>query len=143
MSQTSIVAGLTGFLSSMSPQQRLQGWERLTWGMGEKEFLANYPQAKPRAGFDHQYQITSQDPTANHYSITFDFSRPGRQLQSASLTFAGGQETAHFAAISQEITHRLGAPVSQTQTSSTWQRDSTQVTLSVSPQGGLVLSSLA
>lgn len=143
MSQMSIVAGLTGFLSSMSPQLKLQGWDRLAWGTGEKEFLTNYPQAQARQGFDHQYQIIAGDPTANHYAITFDFSRPGRQLQSVSLHFAGGQEIADFATISQEMTRRLGSPASQTQTSTTWRRDTTQVTLSMSPEGGLVLSSLA
>lgn len=143
MSDTSLVQGLTSFLSSLSPQQKLQGWDRLTWGMGEREFLANYPQAQARPGFDHQYQIMAGDPTANHYAISFDFSRPGRQLQSVTLTFAGGQETAGFAAISQEMTRRLGAPASQTQTSTTWQKDATRVTLSLSPQGGLVLSSVA
>jgi hypothetical protein len=143
VSETSIVQGLNAFLSSLSPQVKLQGWDRLAWGMSERDLLRNYPQARPRPGHDHQYQITSHDPAPNHYSIIYDFSRPGRQLQGVTLSFAGGQEGANFAAMSQELSRRLGAPVGQTATSSSWQRDSTRVTLSLSPGGGLVLSSLA
>ena len=61
-------------------------------------------------------------------------------MDTVTLAFAGGEETADYAALTREITKRLGAPVQYTNTTTTWRRDDSDITLSKSPGGGVVLS---
>ncbi len=138
-----LVQGMGRLFAGISPQTRLSGWERLRWGMSQQEARINYPQAAPSASDDSRLLIEPSDPTPNHYAISMQFSAQGRQLTSVSLTFAGSHETADFAQITQELTRRLGAPVSQTRTTTTWRRDETQITLSRDSGGGVVLSETA
>lgn len=138
-----LAQGVGRLLAGIDPQRRLSGWERLRWGMSLDQARLNYPQAQPSPRDDGRLIIEPSDPTPNHYTLSFQFSAQGRQLESVSRAFAGSHQTADFAALSQELTRRLGAPVSQTQTATTWRRDDTQVTLSRGGGGGVALSQSA
>lgn len=139
-----LAPGLMQFFSGLSPRQSpIQGWSRLRWGMSTREVAYSFPQAQTDPDNPDQMVLQPDSPQNLEYSLSFSFSGPGRQLSAVTLSFGGSRGVADFANISQQLSARLGAPVSQTSDSSTWQRDGGQVTLSKSAQGGLVLSESA
>jgi hypothetical protein len=69
----------------------------------------------------------------------FDFDS-GHQLESVTLLFSGSQEVADYAGLIEAVSLRLGTPVSQTETTTTWQRDDSQFTVSRQPEQGVVVS---
>ncbi|MBI4799552.1 MAG: hypothetical protein HY794_12685 [Desulfarculus sp.] len=139
-----LAAGLKQFFEGLSPRQtQMTGWSRLRWGMSTREVAYNFPQAQADPGDANQMTLAPDPPQDLKYSLSFRFGGAGRQLESVTLSFAGSRGVADFAAISQEISARLGAPLSQTETSTTWQRDGGQLTLSKTAQGGVVLNESA
>lgn len=139
-----LAPGLKQFFEGLSPRQtQVQGWSRLRWGMSTREAAYNFPQAQADPDDANKMTLQPDPPQSLEYSLSFQFGGAGRQLESVTLAFAGSRGVADFAAISQEISARLGAPLSQTETSTTWLRDGGQVSLSRSAQGGLVLNESA
>ncbi|CAO0823039.1 conserved hypothetical protein [Desulfarculales bacterium] len=121
-------------------QSAIQGWSRLSWGMGVVDALRNYPQAQASATGLNFLTLTPDSPQNLIYALRFRFSGPGRQLQSVTLSFSGSRGVADFASLNQAVSDRLDALVSQTGNITTWQRDGGQFTLSLSPKDGLVLN---
>jgi len=136
MWRADLVPGLHRFFQGISPEKSLSGWERVSWGDSFADVVRNYPQAGEKNG---QLILTPADPVQRPWTLTFDFDA-SRQLSSVTLSFAGSQETADFATLSQEITNRLGAPVQSTDATNVWRRDDSEITLSTRPDGGVVLS---
>lgn len=139
-----LAPGLRQFFEGLSPRQTpMTGWSRLRWGMSTREVAYNFPQAQADPDDAGRMTLAPDPPQNLEYSLSFRFGGAGRQLESVTLYFAGSRGVADFAALSQEISARLGPPLSQTETSTTWRRDGGQLTLAKSAQGGLVLSESA
>ena len=136
MWRSELVPGLHRFFQGISPQTRLSGWERISWGQSFEEVQRNYLQATEKNG---RLLLTPDESVQRSWTITLGFDTR-RELNSVTLAFAGSEETADFAALTQEITRRLGAPVESTDTTNTWRRDDGEITLSMRPDGGVVLS---
>ncbi len=135
-----LAPGLNRFFQGVSPQQSLAGWERVRWGMGFDEVQRYYPEAQANQA-QTSLKLTGSDVQLP-WSISFGFDS-SRQLESVSLSFAGSREIKDFATLRDELNRRLGPPVSSTETSATWRRDDSEVSLSKAPDGSLVLSEKA
>lgn len=138
MRPSELTPGLNRFFSGIDTQGRMDGWGRLRWSMSYQDVQRNYPQAQAAAG---KLVMASADPQARHFQLSFSFDS-SRNLQSVTLSFGGSSETADFAEMSQAITQRLGSPAASTETSTTWQRGDSSLTLSRAPNGGVVLSEI-
>jgi hypothetical protein len=140
-----LVPGILSFFSGLGVKQNIpvtsQGWGRLKWGMNFDTVKTNYPQASEISGRKLEYTPDSSPPGRN-FKYTFEFDS-GHQLDSVTLDFSGSSETADYADLVEQISRQLGAPVSSTATSTTWNQDQTQVNLSSEPDGGIVLSEIA
>lgn len=145
MSNMELVPGILSFFSGLGVRQNIptttQGWGRVDWGMNFDTVKTNYPQAKEIGGRKLEYTPETNPPGRNFkFTLGFD---SGHQLNSFTLDFSGSSETADYATLVQELTRQLGTPVATTASSTTWNRDQTQVTVSAQPEGGIVLSEIA
>ena len=139
MSELKLVPGLSRLLAGMSTpgSQDIDGWGRLGWGMAYDQVKTRYTQAV-EDGPD--LKITStKGGQRKGWSLTFGFD-DGRRLDSVTLRFEGGSELSDFSKISRELSARLGAPASTTQTSATWNQGGNTYVLSTEPGQGVVLS---
>jgi hypothetical protein len=145
MSNMELVPGILSFFSGLGVRQNIppttKGWGRVDWGMSFDTVKTNYPQAIETSGRKLEY-TPEANPQGRDFKFTFGFDS-GHQLESFSLSFSGSSETADYATLVQELTRQLGAPVATTTTSTTWNRDETEITLSAQPEGGIVLSEIA
>lgn len=145
MSNMELVPGILSFFSGLGVKQNIpvtsQGWGRVKWGMSFDTVKTNYPQASEVSGRTLEYTPES-NPPGRDFKYTFGFDS-GHQLDSVTLEFSGSSETADYAALVERISRQLGAPVASTPTSTTWNQDQTEVTLSREPEGGIVLSEIA
>ncbi len=141
MWRSDLVPGVVRFFRGLDHQLPLQGWQRVKWGQSYDDVKRYFPQA--RASGDYELVLEPAQGTVDRpYQITLAFDL-NHQLESVTLSFAGSRETADFAELSQRLNYWLGAPVSSTDTSTTWQRDTSQAELSMAPGGGVVLSQRA
>lgn len=139
MWRSDLVPGLHRFFQGVNYQTSLNGWERVQWGQSREAVQRMYVEARESGG---NLVLDSGGEQQRGYEITFGFNR-SHQLDSVRLSFAGSGETADFSAIASEISARLGAPMAQTETTTTWQRDDNQVSLSRLPDGSLLMSEIA
>lgn len=132
--------GVKKLFDGASPQKALKGWDRVSWGDNYDSAQINYPQAQV-SGENTLVMRPAKDVELN-FSMSMKFDRVGHQLDSVSLKFEGSRQTKDFAELTRQISNRLGHPTSSTETTTTWTRDSTEVTISKSPGGGVVLSEI-
>jgi hypothetical protein len=145
MGNMELVPGILSFFSGLGVSRNIppttQGWGRVTWGMNFDTVKMNYPQAIETSGRKLEYTPDS-NPPGRDFKFTFGFDS-GHQLESFTLSFSGSSETADYADLVQEFNRHLGNPVATTTTSTTWNRDQSQVTVSKLPDGGVVVSQIA
>ena len=134
-----LIQGIQRLFTGFNLSQPMQGWEGISWGTGYDQVKIRFPEAKEVSG---ELVIENQDPTPKHYSITLSFNQT-RQLSQVSLNFKGSNETSEFSRLSQELTEKFGLPSTTTQDSKIWVKDETQIELSASPEGGVVLNEKA
>ena len=144
MANLELVPGILSFFSGLGVSRKIppstQGWGRVAWGMSFDKVKTNYPQASEVSGRKLEY-VTESSPPGRGYKFIFGFDS-GHQLDTFSLSFSGGSEATDYATLVQEFSRYLGNPVNATSTSTTWNRDQSQVTLSKQPDGGVVVSQI-
>lgn len=145
MANMELVPGILSFFSGLGEMGRIpsatRGWGRVTWGMNFDEVKTNYPQALEISGRKLEYTPESSPP-GRDFKFAFGFDS-AHQLESFTLSFSGSSETDDYATLVQEFIRHLGQPAATTNTSTTWYRDESQVTLSKQPDGGVVVSQMA
>ncbi len=145
MANMELVPGILSFFSGLGVSRNVppttQGWGRVTWGMNFDTVKMNYPQATETNGRKLEY-VPESSPSGRDFKFTFGFDS-GHQLDSLTLSFSGSSETADYANLVQEFNRLLGNPVATTTSSTTWNRDQSQVTVSKQPDGGVILSETA
>lgn len=138
MWRSELIPGLSRFLQGFDSQSPQDGWERVSWGQSFDTVQRMYVDAVEKDG---NLVLESGDDLQRQYSITFGFDR-NHQLATVTLDFEGSQETADYSAIARALNQKLGAPVKETATSLTWEKDQTQAELSSKPGDQVVLSEL-
>lgn len=136
-----LAPGASRLFGGMNLQSPMRGWDRISWGQSYDSVKTSYAQAEA-SGADNLV-LRPEGAVQLGYAVSMSFGHKTRQLESVTLSFEGGREVQDFATLSQAITNRLGNPVSSDETSTTWRRDDSTVTLSMSPGGGVVLSETA
>ena len=139
--KSELTSGLNRFwggLDFSSDSRPITGWGLVGWGASQEDMARIYTGSVDNEG---SLVVSGQDYQKRQYSISFGFNS-SRQLNSVTLSFAGGQELADFKPISERIIARFGGPDQVTTTSATWTSGDNEFNLSKSPGGGLVLSSI-
>jgi len=140
MWRSELVPGVVRFFQGLSHQLPMKGWQRVQWGQSYDDVKRYFPEAQTSG--DYKLVLNPEGSVERPYQITLAFDR-NHQLESVTLSFAGSEEVADFAELSQRLIYWLGAPASSTDTTTTWQRDQSQAELSIEPGGGIVLSERA
>lgn len=140
MWRSDLVSGLNQLFGGLDFTSGIRGWGRVRWGDSFDKVKTAYPQAVEEMRVTgRKLVLASSSGPGRPYQLVFDFDS-GHQLESVTLLFSGSQEVADYAGLIEAISLRLGTPVSQTETTTTWQRDDSQFTVSRQPEQGVVVS---
>lgn len=134
-----LIQGIQYLFTGFNWSQPMQGWKGVSWGASYDTVKIRFPKA---LASDNELVLKNQEPSLKNYSVTLSFDKT-RQLNQVSLDFKGGDETNEFSRISQELTEKFGLPTLTTQNKKTWMRDETQIELSTSAEGQVILNEKA
>ncbi len=141
MWRSELVPGVVRLFQGLDHQLPMKGWQRVKWGQSYDDVKRYFPQAETSGDFKLVLK-PGEGTVERPYQITLAFDQ-NHQLESVTLSFAGSEEVADFADLSQRLNYWFGAPASSTDTTTTWHRDTSKAELSMAPGGGVVLSELA